>query len=100
MLHTVNKSPFGSQSLATCLGLAQKGSDVLLIEDGVYGALSKTKHSNMLNVVLDDINVYVLGPDLKARGVEKDRIIEGIKVVDYKGFVELAVVNDKVQSWL
>ena len=99
-MHTVNKSPFGSQSLETCIGLAKKDSDVLLIEDGVYGALAKTKHSDMLAAMLDSINVYVLGPDLKARGVEEDRIIEGIKVVDYKGFVELAVLNDKVQSWL
>ena len=100
MLHTINKSPFGSVSLKTCLGLARKGSDILLIEDGVYGALSGTEYSDVLGAALKDMNVYALGPDLRARGIQEDRIIEGIRVVDYKGFVELTVVNDKVQSWL
>ena len=38
MLHTVNKSPFETNSLETCLGLAKSGSDILLIEDGGYAA--------------------------------------------------------------
>ena len=37
MLHTVNKSPYQSDALTTCFGLAQPGSAVLLIEDGIYG---------------------------------------------------------------
>ena len=44
--------------------------------------------------------VYVLGPDLKARGFGDDRVIEGINVVDYGGFVDLAAEHDKVQAWL
>ena len=46
------------------------------------------------------MSIYVLGPDIKARGFHEDRLIEGIKVVDYAGFVDLAVENDKVQAWL
>ena len=38
-LHTVNKSPFERNSLEGCIRLAAKGSAVLLIEDGVYGAM-------------------------------------------------------------
>jgi len=38
-LHTVNKSPFDRSSLETCLRLAGKGNAVLLLEDGVYGAM-------------------------------------------------------------
>ena len=37
ILHTVNKSPFERNSLEACLRLAQPGSAVLLMEDGVYG---------------------------------------------------------------
>jgi tRNA 2-thiouridine synthesizing protein B len=49
---------------------------------------------------LQEMRVYALGPDLKSRGIEKEKLIEGIEVVGYDGFVELAVANDKVQNWL
>ena len=42
MLHIVNKSPFQTSTLKTCLRMAQPGSAVLLIEDGVYGATQGT----------------------------------------------------------
>jgi tRNA 2-thiouridine synthesizing protein B len=54
----------------------------------------------MLAEATGAISVYALGPDLKARGLPEDRLIPGIKVVGYDGFVELACANDKVQSWL
>ena len=38
-LHTVNKSPFGNGTLLSCLNHCKPGDAVLLIEDGVYGAL-------------------------------------------------------------
>ena len=100
MLHTVNKSPHDSSSLRTCLSLAKQGSDLLLIEDGVYGALSGSIHSDTIAEALNRVTIYALGPDLKARGISEDRLISGIKVTGYDGFVELATVNDKVQSWL
>jgi len=99
-LHTVNKSPFDRNSLETCLRLAGKGNSVLLLEDGVYGAMKGSNASGMVEKALSDVTIYVLGPDLKARGVDESKIIDGIKVVDYKGFVDLTVENDKVNAWL
>lgn len=43
LLHTVNKSPFESNTFDICLGYAKDGSTILLIEDGVYAAT--TGHS-------------------------------------------------------
>ena len=100
MLHTINKSPFESSSLKTCLSLARSGSDVLLIEDGVYGALAGSTHSPLVTEALEALRVYALEPDLKARGLSKDKLIPGIEAVSYDGFVELACVNDKIQNWL
>ncbi|HCK75523.1 MAG TPA: sulfurtransferase complex subunit TusB [Gammaproteobacteria bacterium] len=100
MLHTVNKSPFESSSLKTCLSLARGDADVLLIEDGVYGALSGSAHTSLVAEALGDVRVYALEPDLKARGLSRDRLIPGIEVVGYDGFVELACANDKIQNWL
>ena len=44
--------------------------------------------------------IYVLGPDLKARGLDKSSLISNIEIIDYKGFVNLTVENEKIQNWL
>ena len=98
MLHTVNKSPFESNTFDTCLGLAKSGSTVLLIEDGVYAATSGNAASEKI-ANANGISFAVLGPDLQARGLE-GKLADGIKVVDYEGFVNLVAEHDTVQSWL
>ncbi len=100
MLHTVNKSPFERNGLDSCLRLAKKGSAILLFEDGVYGAVKGTAVSDKVVGAVADHKVYVLGPDLKARGLAEDQAIDGINVVDYAGFVGLAADNDGVTPWL
>jgi tRNA 2-thiouridine synthesizing protein B len=99
MLHTVNKSPFEKNSLESCLAHAKKGSAILLIEDGVYGALKGTTLSDAMKKAMADCTIYALESDLKARGVA-GKVMDGIKLVDYSGFVDLVVENDKVQAWL
>lgn len=98
-LHTVNKSSYDRNSLEACVRLAAKGSSVILIEDGVYSAMSGGSKASVIENA-KDITFYVLGPDLKARGIDEGRLVNGVKVVDYSGFVELTVNNDKVNSWL
>lgn len=99
MLHTVNKSPFEKNSLESCLRFARPGSAILLYEDGVYAALKNTRFESTLNGALKDRSIYVLTPDLEARGMRVDNIIIGIKPIDYAGFVDLVVANT-VQAWL
>jgi len=96
MLHLVNKSPYERNSLDTCVGYVKEGDTLLLIEDGVYAAMSGGKASAKLS----GLDVAVLGPDLAARGISEERLIDGVAVVDYAGFVDLAAAKDKVQSWL
>ena len=98
-LHTVNKSPFEKNSLSSCLGYAKQGSSVLLYEDGVYGAIKGTAIAAKVNEA-SGVKFFVLGPDLKARGIADDKIIDGIEVVDYAAFVKMAAENDKVQAWV
>jgi tRNA 2-thiouridine synthesizing protein B len=100
MLHVINKSPFDRNSLDSCLSTAKKGSSILLIEDGVYAAMQGTKAQGKVTQSMNDFPFYVLGPDIKARGMREDRIIDGIKVVDYGGFVDLVAEHDNLQSWL
>ena len=100
MLHTVNKSPFEKNSLETCLRLSEDNSSILLIEDGVYGALKNTTiESSIINAQKAN-KFYVLGPDLKARGLDKSSLISNIEIIDYKEFVKLTVENNKIQNWL
>ena len=99
-LHTVNKSPFEKCALDSCLGVAQPGSALLLTEDGVYAALRGTKIEQRVRDAIEGLSIYVLVPDLAARGMEESRLIERIGVVDYAGFVDLVEAHDKVHAWL
>ncbi len=99
-LHTVNKSPLERNTLESAITHAVKGNALLMIEDGVYGAMRDTHKSDIVSDAMDDISFYVMGPDLKARGIDETRIIDGIKIVDYSGFVALVAKHDATQSWL
>ena len=100
MLHTVNKSPFEKNALTSCLAHALDGAAILLYEDAVYGAVHGNTFAASLTEACARCGVYVLGPDLSARGLEPSRLIEGIEVIDYGEFVDLTVRHDKVQAWL
>lgn len=100
MLHTVNKSPTERNTLDSCLGHALKGHALLLIEDGVYAVRKDTAAATKLKSRLGEVEVYVLGPDLVARGIAQAEVMDGVKVVDYSGFVDLAVDKGPVHSWL
>ena len=72
---------------------------MLLFEDGIYAAVKGSAASVRLKQA-SGISVYALGPDLNARGIGDDQIIEGVTVIDYEGFVDLVTKHDNVQSWL
>ncbi|HQU15638.1 MAG: sulfurtransferase TusB [Chromatiales bacterium 21-64-14] len=100
MLHTVNKSPFERRTLDSCLSHAVKGSAILLLEDGVYAALKGSVVADKVKDAAQDFSIYVLGPDVHARGMTDEQVIDGVSVVDYGGFVDLVTSHDNVQSWL
>ena len=97
MLHTINKSPFGSNSFETSSRFFQPGDPVLFIEDGVYAVQTNNKFSETLAKVQKNNQVYALRSDLNARGIGD--IAEGVIPIDYVGFVEL-VEEHQVSSWL
>ncbi|MEW6677998.1 MAG: sulfurtransferase complex subunit TusB [Pseudomonadota bacterium] len=99
MLHIVNKSPSERNSVDTCLAHAKKGSKVLLIEDAVYAATKGGAAEAKVKSAMADVTIYALQPDLAARGMA-DRVIEGVNLVDYGGFVDLVAEESNCQSWL
>lgn len=99
-LHMVNKSPFEKNAMNSALGHALSGDAVLLLEDGVYGAIKGTKIADEVARLGGDVKVYVLGPDLNARGLGNGRLLDGITIVDYPGFVDLVTTHARTQAWL
>lgn len=101
MLHIVNKSPFENRTLDSCLRVAanEPGAALLLIEDAVYAASKSGNFESVMKGALGKVKVYALWPDIEARGMQ-DRVIEGIKMVDYGGFVDLVAEHSNCQSWL
>lgn len=96
ILHIVNKSPYEKNSLNTAAGYIKDGDSLLLIEDGVYAAIK----GGAAAARLDGLDVSVMGSDLAARGIAEDKLIDGVSVVDYAGFVDLVEAKDSSQSWL
>jgi sulfur relay protein TusB/DsrH len=90
MLYMVNKSPFSSHALESCLKITRKGDSILLIEDGVLG----DSHELASKAQEKGIYVYVLEADAHARGINPS-----LPTVDYGGFVDL-VVENTVATWI
>jgi len=98
MLNIINKSPAERDALDSCLRVMQDGA-ILLIEDAVYAATRGNAAEARLRDAMGRLKVYVLQPDLDARGMG-DRLLDGVTAVDYAGFVDLVAEHPNCQSWL
>lgn len=63
----------------------------------MFAAMAGSELESMMPDIIKKHPVYALQADLKARGITK--LIQGIKTIDYGGFVEL-VEKHKVNNWL
>lgn len=92
-LHLINKSPAGSDTFDACLRVIAADDVILLIEDGVYGAMAGTETGRTLASI-----AAALSADVEARGLQ-GRLSEGIRMVNDDDFVELCTRCDRVMSW-
>jgi tRNA 2-thiouridine synthesizing protein B len=99
VLHIVNKSHTQTSALASCLRFTLPGQALLLTEDAVYAATTSAIQTSGIAAALGRLKVYVLAPDLQARGMD-GRLAEGVTPVDYEGFVDLVAEHPTNQSWL
>jgi len=97
MLYMVNKSPLMFGNLNSVLRIVPAGALILLYEDGVYAAAQGTASEDLVRQALEQHPVYAVQADLQARGLA--RLVDGIQVVDYDGFVAL-VEQHHVVPWL
>jgi tRNA 2-thiouridine synthesizing protein B len=99
-LNIVNKSPYEKRTLDQCLARITAGDAVLLIEDAVVVATAGTSYENELQQIGGDKKLFVLTPDLEARGLADRSLVAGFSAIDYQGFVALVTEHDRVHSWL
>lgn len=99
-LNIINKSPFEKRTLEQCLPRLGKGDAVLLIEDASVAAIDGNTYADALKEVASELSIYVLQPDLDARGLGEKTLVGGLQSVDYEGFVDLAAEHARVHSWL
>ncbi len=99
-LHTVNKSPFERSAFVSALNHMREGDALLMIEDGVIGARKAGAFAALLAGATQRCAVYVLAPDLVARGMGEGDVVAGATLVDYGGFVDLVAQHKRTQAWL
>jgi tRNA 2-thiouridine synthesizing protein B len=90
ILHILTQSP-ATESFRQCLSALTKNDAILLIQDAVYAQWGKDFASSNIN------NIYALTADRQARGLQGAS--EGIKLIDYAGFVALTLEYDKTVTW-
>lgn len=99
MLHIINKSPFQTTTLDSCLDTALPGSAILFIEDGVYAVAQGSAIQERMKAACSTFKVFALQPDLDARGATS-KAMEGVTMIDYGGFVDLTIQYSTSHTWL
>ena len=89
---------FRESSFDSCMEHALEGSAVLLYEDGVYAAIKGRCGGRKVKMAQGEILCF--GPRSESRGLSDERVTDGIEIVDYAGFVDLAAEHDKVVAWV
>lgn len=94
ILHILNRPPSSSRVYREALAAMGSTDRLLLIEDGVLGALtSQVRHFQQV-----EGRLFALREDLDARGL-LGRCESSVQVVDVDGFVLLTEEADKTVSW-
>jgi tRNA 2-thiouridine synthesizing protein B len=81
-----------------CLGVAADGDAILLLEEGVYAALTDHVLGRLLLQRSPAVTLAALKEDLAARGISA-RIPADFSVVSYAEFVALSLAHARVVSW-
>jgi tRNA 2-thiouridine synthesizing protein B len=95
MLHILSKTPLD----LVILERMTTGDMIILIEDAVIEALINGPCHLHWQHQQQHQKIFVLAADLDIRGLKSDRIVKGIEIIDYQGFVQLTINNEVIHSW-
>ena len=74
---------------------------IVFIHDGVINASSKRKSSEQVKKLMElPITLFVMIPDLKARGILLDSIYNAVKSINYGDLVDILDSSEKIISWM
>ena len=95
ILHTLNTGPQES-AFQDCLRIAMAGDAILLMGDGVYGALKSTDACSEL--LKTGAEIYILRADAQAAGI-LGQLDHEVESVDMDGFVTLSERFPRQLAW-
>jgi len=112
-LYLITKSPFihNDPSEAVKVAILQRNMEekigVVLLQDAVLGAKKKQtsdKEESFEQLLKEamgrGLNIYALEPDLRARAIKPEEIVEGVAPVGYHKLVDLIMDEyEKIVSW-
>jgi tRNA 2-thiouridine synthesizing protein B len=70
-----------------------------LTEDAIYAVTAAGAVASGMTAAAKRLQVYVLQPDVAARGMA-GKLIDGVREVGYDGFVDLVAEHRNNQSWI
>lgn len=98
ILHIINRPPSESGMPEQTRSLLSAGDGLMMIENGVYGALRGVLRIEQYPE-LAGVSRFVLVSDLEERGLALEQCDAGFEVIDYAGFVDLVTRFDASISW-
>ena len=76
------------------------GDDVVLLQDMIWTVLcGHADNTKILQLLANSCQIYVLQDTLAMQGINKTLVLNGVKIVDYPGLVELTVKNPVIHNW-
>ena len=98
-LHLVFTSPFQHQGLKQALAASQSGHCILLLENGVYGALKSCALLNPL--ATEHLKLFALEASLIATGIQHlpTGLHPHIQRISWEAFVTLTTQTQPIISW-
>jgi sulfur relay protein TusB/DsrH len=100
-------SPTFESKLQTLLGILSEQVtldfeiSIVLIHDGIIGTSKIGITPKFLKKLLElPFSFYAIIPDIKARGMDPNNIIDGIKAIEYDDLVDILISNNKIVSWM
>lgn len=74
---------------------------LVLIHDGVIGINKNGRiPKNMEELLNSDVTVYAMIPDLQARGIPQEQILDNIKPIGYDNLIDILDITPKIISWM
>ncbi|GEM_PF-621286 len=96
MLHLIYQSAIDNALLQRISSL----DSVVFLENAIFQINKNGTLNPELEQMLNNrINFYVLDVELETRGVNIAELVEGVKVINYQGFVELTENSKVIKTW-